>query len=192
MKINESGRSMIEMLGVLAIIGVLSVGGIAGYSKAMAKHKINKTVDQITQITASTRALFTGHKNYIALGVNDDAKLKKLIKRARLVPDEMLELKADGVTIEKILNPYTGDVTFAVADKSKSGDNKAFKLTYTMIPMSACIDLATQDWGNRSTSGLVELRVNSDDYKKNRSFTVSEAIKACTEKTTNSISWTFY
>ena len=27
---NESGRSMVEMLGVLAIIGVLSVGGIAG------------------------------------------------------------------------------------------------------------------------------------------------------------------
>ena len=32
---NFFGRSMIEMLGVLAIIGVLSVGGIAGYSKAM-------------------------------------------------------------------------------------------------------------------------------------------------------------
>lgn len=28
---NESGRSMVEMLGVLAIIGVLSVGGIAGH-----------------------------------------------------------------------------------------------------------------------------------------------------------------
>ena len=27
---HESGRSMIEMLGVLAIIGVLSVGGIQG------------------------------------------------------------------------------------------------------------------------------------------------------------------
>ena len=26
----QSGRSMVEMLGVLAIIGVLSVGGIAG------------------------------------------------------------------------------------------------------------------------------------------------------------------
>ena len=38
----EKGRSMIEMLGVLAIIGVLSVGGIAGYSKAMEKFKINK------------------------------------------------------------------------------------------------------------------------------------------------------
>ena len=36
---NESGRSMIEMLGVLAIIGVLSVGGIAGYSRAMMKYR---------------------------------------------------------------------------------------------------------------------------------------------------------
>ena len=31
----QSGRSMVEMLGVLAIIGVLSVGGISGYSKAI-------------------------------------------------------------------------------------------------------------------------------------------------------------
>ena len=38
----ENGRSMVEMLGVLAIIGVLSVGAIAGYSKAMFKYKLNK------------------------------------------------------------------------------------------------------------------------------------------------------
>ena len=42
----SAGRSMIEMLGVLAIIGVLSVGGIAGYSKAMEQFKINKTIDE--------------------------------------------------------------------------------------------------------------------------------------------------
>ena len=40
---NSFGRSMIEMLGVLAIIGVLSVGGIAGYSKAMEKYKLYTT-----------------------------------------------------------------------------------------------------------------------------------------------------
>ena len=46
-KDNEcNGRSMIEMLGVLAIIGVLSVGGIAGYSKAMEKFKLNKTISE--------------------------------------------------------------------------------------------------------------------------------------------------
>lgn len=41
MKNNQYGRSMIEMLGVLAIIAVLSVGGIAGYSKAMMKWRSN-------------------------------------------------------------------------------------------------------------------------------------------------------
>lgn len=35
----EKGRSMIEMLGVLAIITVLSVGGLACYSKAMQMYK---------------------------------------------------------------------------------------------------------------------------------------------------------
>ena len=47
---NPLGRSMIEMLGVLAIIGVLSVGGIAGYSKAMEKFKVNKTIEEYSYL----------------------------------------------------------------------------------------------------------------------------------------------
>ncbi len=46
----QYGRSMVEMLGVLAIIGVLSVGAIAGYSKAMFKYKLNKQAEQINQL----------------------------------------------------------------------------------------------------------------------------------------------
>ena len=46
----SAGRSMIEMLGVLAIVGVLSVGGIAGYSKAMEKFKVNKLVEEYTSL----------------------------------------------------------------------------------------------------------------------------------------------
>ena len=42
---SQSGRSMVEMLGVLAIIGVLSVGGIAGYSLSMRRHRANGIVD---------------------------------------------------------------------------------------------------------------------------------------------------
>ena len=40
--VNESGRSMVEMLGVLAIIGVLSIGGIAGYTMAMNRYRANE------------------------------------------------------------------------------------------------------------------------------------------------------
>ena len=52
----QSGRSMVEMLGVLAIIGVLSVGAISGYSKAMFKYKLNKHTEQMnTLINAVAR-----------------------------------------------------------------------------------------------------------------------------------------
>ena len=58
-KISQKGRSMVEMLGVLAIVGVLSVGAIAGYSKAMFKYKMNKTMDIISHAVARVAELDT-------------------------------------------------------------------------------------------------------------------------------------
>ena len=55
MKTIESGRSMIEMLGVLAIIGVLSIGGIAGYTMAMNKFRANEIVNAVVQAAVECR-----------------------------------------------------------------------------------------------------------------------------------------
>ena len=52
-KKSQSGRSMVEMLGVLAIIGVLSVGGIAGYSLSMRRHRANGVVDIVSKYALS-------------------------------------------------------------------------------------------------------------------------------------------
>ena len=43
----ESGRSMVEILGTLAIIGVLSIGGIIGYSYGMDRYRANETVNDV-------------------------------------------------------------------------------------------------------------------------------------------------
>ena len=48
---SQSGRSMVEMLGVLAIIGVLSVGGIAGYSLSMRRHRANQIADLVAKLS---------------------------------------------------------------------------------------------------------------------------------------------
>ena len=45
----ESGRSMVEMLGTLAIIGVLSVGSIAGYRYAMDNYYTNEILAGASQ-----------------------------------------------------------------------------------------------------------------------------------------------
>ena len=44
----ESGRTMTEMLGVLVIMGILSLGGIAGYRYGMNKHKANETIAELS------------------------------------------------------------------------------------------------------------------------------------------------
>jgi len=48
--INQSGRSMIETLGVLAIVGVLSVAGISGYNKAMSEYRISRLIGDYSLI----------------------------------------------------------------------------------------------------------------------------------------------
>ncbi len=70
-KLNEFGRSMVEMLGALAIIGVLSVGGIIMYSYAMDKHRANETIKDVTlyAMSASQQMLVGQEKlNFSELG----------------------------------------------------------------------------------------------------------------------------
>ena len=48
----QRGRSMVEMLGVLAIVGLLSIVGIAGYKKAMLQHYTNEAWDSMMKFQA--------------------------------------------------------------------------------------------------------------------------------------------
>ncbi len=60
----QEGRSMIEMLGVLAIIGVLSIGGIAGYRMAMNRYQANQIANEINLMR-------TDAKMKVARGVDE-------------------------------------------------------------------------------------------------------------------------
>ena len=55
-KKSQTGRSMVEMLGVLAIVGVLSVGGVYGYGVAMKKHKANELLHQASMLATTISA----------------------------------------------------------------------------------------------------------------------------------------
>ena len=60
MKKIESGRSMIEMLGVLAIVGVLSIGGLAGYQMAMNRYRASALSDY------ASRCVVVGQTKYMS------------------------------------------------------------------------------------------------------------------------------
>ena len=148
--LNQNGRSMIEMLGVLAIIGVLSVGGIAGYSKAMMKFRINKTIDQIAMTVTNIRTLYaqqssyTGlsHTNAYAMGVSDDAM----------------------GTSGALENPFDGNYYIGTSDSLEVGTtNGAFIITATGLPREACVSIATNDWGSGYSSGLLGIATGKGD-----------------------------
>ena len=118
----QSGRSMIEMLGVLAIVGVLSAGGIAGYSMAMQSYKTTSLIEKVNLIAQRTRTTFKG--TYTSA---TNANMTSAGK-----------LSANDFT-----NPFGGTLTLA------NSGNTAFTITTTaVVPAEACVDLLTTDWGS--------------------------------------------
>lgn len=171
MKITQTGRSMVEMLGVLAIIGVLSVGGIAGYSKAMFKHKINKTIQDITTISQGIRTLCFDGANKCNEYPCFSGSIKtgcSLLKNLNLVPEYMW----DGET-NNLINPFGGkmDISFS---------STYMYIEYYGIPQNVCTALATVDWIT-ATSGVSEIRfgygsptsVYSKEYAKKNNITLT-------------------
>ena len=135
------GRSMIEMLGVLAIIGVLSVGGIAGYSKAMETYKINKLKQAITEIVTNTRTLYASQNpqnKYQSLN-------KDTAKMAGILTDEMQSILRESGDLYIFGNYYNSYKTFVI------------KLDW--ISEKECVALATADWGTTSSTGFYSLAI---------------------------------
>ena len=143
---NENGRSMVEMLGVLAIIGVLSVGGIAGYSKAMNKFKINKTTDQVSMLVANLRTMFSSQGNY-------DGLTNAQAVSFGVVPDDMYDTCTS--TSCTITNPFGGAVKISSSGLRTKTDEGAFYVAYDNLSQEACVTLATGDWGSGHSSGLI-------------------------------------
>ncbi len=181
---NESGRSMVEMLGVLAIIGVLSVGGIAGYSMAMSKFKVTKTIDQVQTIITNMRTLYASQRTYTALTASSAYNMGVLT-------DETY----DG---SKGLNPYGGEITFGTSG------NRQFTIKYDKLTAEACLKLATADWGADASSGLVSIGVGGNNaVSKTYQWTgadklppeLTSAATACAGATpganTSVVQWTF-
>ena len=54
-RLMQKGRTMVEMLGVLAVIGVLTITGIVGMQYAMQVHKENETLNAFSVATAGAR-----------------------------------------------------------------------------------------------------------------------------------------
>ncbi len=207
----ESGRSMIEMLGVLAIIGVLSVGGIAGYSKAMNKFKTNKVADNVSMIVTNIRTLYAQQSTY-------DGLTNKTAVEMGVVPNELYTTTPTDATTG-LTNAFLGSVVIGsvkvtgLDGETSGGANRGFFVIMNGLTREACVTLATNDWGSGYSAGFVGLKISNEaQTTAPEDFTVTctdnTASKWCSSKkamqvsvaaggcnadgNTNSVTWVFY
>ena len=160
----QSGRSMVEMLGVLAIIGVLSVGGISGYSKAMAKFKLTKAQDQLTMMIMNIRTAYVTSPGYPGLN-------NSLAADYKLVSQEMVVSQGGS----NLISAFGGEVLVSAVQGADGTANGAFQIIFNGLGKDACTSLASSDWG---TDGLVGIIVNG--AKQSVSNTIATGGESCT------------
>ena len=140
---NNFGRSMIEMIGVLVIIGALSAGGIAGYTKALHQNKVNKSIEQIGVISGHLSTIGANGGFYTGMSNKSAIKLKAVLP----------EMNPSGTSLK---NPFGGDVDISSAKLLNNGGNdQAYSIKYSGLDKQACLALATNDWGSAKNSSFI-------------------------------------
>ncbi len=171
---NQSGRSMIEMLGVLAIIGVLSAGGIAGYTMAMATFKSNKAMDMVQIISAQAKQLYGNDFT----GISEST----MYSLGYLSSEYM---KPGSTTVAQ--SPFG---TALVIGSATPFDT--FTITVSDVPKAACVKLAQSYWGDATF--FVSLEIEDEEAASPASpiTNTTTAIAKCkATDNTNKMKWTF-
>ena len=148
------GRSMIEMLGVLAIIGVLSIGGIAGYTKAMEKIHVNKIVNMISDISATIRTAYINQKTYDVFDGGTTGFDNQIQDMGLLPPEYIFEFEGEkriGLSSPlTIINPVG-----VGGDDDGVGWGFSTLSIGVLVPQNLCVPLLTYDWRNADMKGIV-------------------------------------
>lgn len=170
------GRSMIEMLGVLAIIAVLTTGGLAGYSKAIQIYKLNKYRESLITLFSNFMLI---KEEFIKNGANPNVNYMEIMEALNMVPKEFSVVK--NCDWRNLIDMYGHSVRFYY---DKSNGNNNFSILYSMsvdktsfLICQAIVETSIAFSGDiwkiyrRPTSG--------DDYK----FYVAYGNKHCVKNT---------
>ena len=128
---SQSGRSMIEMLAVLMIIGVLTVGSLAGFTQVTRKFNASKMHNDIHSISAEVVNLYAWQRGYPS---SSSASFQSDLCREGIFPDGC---DANGIAY----NPFGGKYTVTT-----DTTNQTLKVVADGLPESVCEDLTIQEW----------------------------------------------
>ncbi len=167
MKNNQNGRSMMEMLGVLSVIGVLSVGGFSMVKKMQNSYDSNKVIEEITGFTSKARTIIREYEGTDALN--------SYLCSAKVYPD--------GIDCSDGTITGTAGIGYSFVKGITSPVKALFSLTLSGVPEEICMQIATADWGNYASSGFKGIIVGTDTSAQS-SYSLGSAASKCTDGVT--------
>ncbi len=187
---HEKGATLIEVLGVLAVVATIATGMFTGIARINQKLKITQAQNQVSDIVKSMRTQFSSFR---PSSITPEGLEKVGVYKTGTINE-------DG----KAINVFGTEMTMALDD---AGGNPFFTFSYKNIPLSSCFDLLLADWGNDPSSGLKEIKVEGEKtytfiWKKNAPTetettlfllpTSETAVQACAQGKNVNISWSYY
>lgn len=170
MKFYEFGRSMVEMLGVLAIIGVLSVGAISGYSKAMSKYKLNKQAESLNMLLANAMQI----SQQIPKSSSGWTGYNEMLQKLNLLPDTVYYDN----TSDKLIDIFKNRINFY----SNASPDYTYGLLFILENQSSSFEICQNiiKVGKVFSSDLIKLERN-DDTSDEYVIKILWGDKECTE-----------
>ncbi len=135
----EKGKTLLEVIGVIGIMGVLTAGALSGYQYALQNIRSNSVGETLTSAASNIRKLYSWQRDYREMGkLTSSALIYKLCKE---------EVFLEGCTVngtEKtavVKHALGGDVYVALSKNS----NSTFEIQYTRLSSAQCYKLVMQD-----------------------------------------------
>ncbi|MBP5215609.1 MAG: hypothetical protein J6039_03520 [Alphaproteobacteria bacterium] len=141
-RVSQSGRSMIEMLGVLAIVGILTVGGFSLVTKVNTSNQVNTVIDEISSLALKVRVIARDYP-----GANGD--MTEYVYNGRAYPD----------SLSYASTVFTGgsDVDYKVYYYHTNAS--LFIIQASNLNTEMCMEVLTSNWGSPSTNGFMGIKL---------------------------------
>ena len=128
---NESGRSLIEMLAVISVISMITVGSISAMNYGLQAYRANASYDLVESTAQRVSDLYSWMKEY----PTDSTSMKNLICNNDIFDSECI----GNESVATAAAPW-GQI------KIEAGDATAFRITLTDVPQRGCEQLKQMGW----------------------------------------------
>jgi len=155
----ERGSSLLEMIGVMGIIGVVALGAWGLINSARTKYKLSQGVLQLQSLQKGVARFYAAAGNYN--GLREDDAIESLIEN-RVPPhgmatslNELRNIFGTAVEIKDV--PYENE-----SDYGSSSDS--FSITFKSLKAAECVEMASIVWLQHDGVNLVSVTIGEVKY----------------------------